>query len=74
MKNQKVVDAFQSGLAGHMEELRGLVVGGVGVQQQQLRTLEEQLHAFLEFKDQVFRPNRVHVLVGHGVLLRVHGA
>jgi len=53
MKNQKLVDAFQSGLAEHMEELRGLVVGGVGVQQQQLRALEEQLEAFLKLKDQV---------------------
>lgn len=54
MKNQKLVDAFQSGLTEHMEELRTLMVGGVGIQQQQLQTLKDQLQAFLNFKDQVF--------------------
>ena len=54
MKNQKLVDTFQSGLTDQMEELRALVVGGVGVQQQQLQTLKDQLEAFLNFKDQVF--------------------
>jgi hypothetical protein len=49
-----------------MEQLRVLVEGGVGVQQQQLRTLEEQLQAFLKFKDQVL--SRVHPLLHHGVL------
>ncbi|XP_024369374.1 kinesin-like protein KIN-5A isoform X2 [Physcomitrium patens] len=52
LKNQKLVNAFQSGLTEHMKELRTLVVVGVGTQQQQLRTLEEQLHSFLNFKDQ----------------------
>ena len=37
-----------------MEELRTLVVGGVGIQQQQLQTSKDQLQAFLDFKDQVF--------------------
>jgi hypothetical protein len=54
MKNQKLIDAFQGGLIEHMEELRTLVVGGVGIQQQQLQTLKDQLQAFLNFKDQVF--------------------
>lgn len=63
MKNQQLVYAFQSGLTKHMEELRALVVGGVGVQQEQLRTLEEQLEAFLKIKDQVL--SRVHLLVQH---------
>lgn len=52
IKNQKLVDAFQIGLTQHMERLRVLVEGGVGVQQQQLRTLDEQLQTFLKFKDQ----------------------
>ncbi|KAG0619180.1 hypothetical protein M758_4G122100 [Ceratodon purpureus] len=52
IKNQKLVDTFQSGLTEHMEELRTLVVGGVGIQQQQLQTSKDQLQAFLDFKDQ----------------------
>lgn len=36
-----------------MKELRSLVVAGVGIQQQQLQSLEEQLQSFLTFKDQV---------------------
>lgn len=36
-----------------MKELRSLVVAGVGIQQQQLLSLEEQLQSFLTFKDQV---------------------
>lgn len=55
------MDTFQSGLAVHMEELRGLVVRGVGVQQEQLQTLEKQLQAFLTMKDQVL--SGAHVLL-----------
>lgn len=53
MKNQELVNVFQTGLTDQMEELRTLVVSGVGVQQQQLQTLEEQLQSFLNSKDQV---------------------
>lgn len=52
MKNQELVNVFQTGLTDQMEELRTLVVSGVGVQQQQLQTLEEQLQSFLNSKDQ----------------------
>ncbi|XP_024366790.1 kinesin-like protein KIN-5D [Physcomitrium patens] len=51
IKNLKLVDAFQTGLKEQMEQLRALVVSGVGTQQQQFRTLEEQLQAFLNFKE-----------------------
>lgn len=63
IKNQKLVDAFQTGLTQHMERLRVLVEGGVGVQQEQLRTLDEQLQTFLKFKDQVL--SLVHFLLHH---------
>jgi kinesin family protein 11 len=52
IKNQKLVDTFQSGLTEHMEQLRALVVGGVGDQRKQLQTLEEQLQAFVQLKDE----------------------
>ncbi|KAG0629863.1 hypothetical protein M758_1G135000 [Ceratodon purpureus] len=51
IKNQKLVDAFQSGLTEHMEELRTLVIAGVGIQQQQLQTLDEQMQSLLNYKD-----------------------
>lgn len=51
-----------------MEQLRALVVGGVGDQRKQLQTLEEQLQAFLKLKDEVLFWG--HLLLEHGVLVR----
>lgn len=62
IKNLKLVDAFQTGLKEQMEQLRALVVSGVGTQQQQFRTLEEQLQAFLNFKEKVLSPEPHHPL------------
>ena len=49
------MDAFQSGLTEHMEELRTLVIAGVGIQQQQLQTLDEQMQSLLNYKDKVLK-------------------